>query len=89
MMLPDLQNAQWAWLVMVTIGAPSITWESAKNLYSAAVHGFVLTGVPERHVYRDEDRRLFRNNVIGWIVTFPIIAAGAVLLLVDAWAAVI
>ena len=89
LILPSLQNSKWAWLVVVTVGAPWVTWEGAKNLYSAAIHGYVLTGVPERRVYRDEDRRLFRNNVVVCIVLFPIIASGAILLVVDAWEAAI
>ena len=85
LILPTLQNFEWAWLAVVTVGAPWVTWEGAKNLYSAAIHGYVLTGVPERRVYRDEDRRLFRNNVVVWIVLFPIIASGAIVLMIDAW----
>jgi hypothetical protein len=85
LILPALPK--WAWLVVVTVGAPWVTWEGAKNLYFAAIHGYVLTWVPERRVYRDEDRRLFRNNVVVRIVLFPFIAAGAILLLADAWEA--
>lgn len=89
LILPALQNSKWAWLVVVTVGAPWIIWEGAKNLYFAAFRGYVLTGVPERPVYRDVDPRLFRNNVVAWIVLFPIITVGAILLLLDAWEAAI
>ena len=87
--LPALQNSRWAWLVVVSVGTPWVTWEGAKNLYSVAIHGYVLTGVPERRVNRDEDRRLFRNDVVVWIVLVPIIASGAIVLSVDAWEAAI
>ncbi len=88
LIMPAMQSSNWAWLVAVTVGAPWIVWEGAKNLYTASMHGYVLSGVPERRVYRDKDRRLFRNNVVAWIIVFPVIVAGSVLLWLDALEAV-
>jgi len=48
------------------------------------MEGYVLTDVPERRVYRKSEPKLFRNNLVALLVMFPVIAAGAVLLLLDA-----
>ena len=53
------------------------TWYFARQLYTAAMHDFVMTGVPETRHYREEHRALFRNNVIGAIAILPVVAAGA------------
>ncbi|MFL6759823.1 hypothetical protein [Sphingomonas sp.] len=83
-MVPLLQQNGIIWLIVVAVGGPWIVWDCAKQLYNAAMHGYVITGVPERHVYRDKEPSLFRNNVVAWIVMLPIIASGAVVLLLDA-----
>lgn len=79
-----LQSSPLLWLIAVSVAAPWIVWHGAHQLYVAAIHGYVLTGVPERRVYRDENPGLYRNNVIAWIVLFPVLSAGAALILIGA-----
>ena len=59
------------------------TWYFARQLYTAALYDFVMTGVPETRHYRAEHPILFRNNVIGAIVILPIVAAGGVWGIID------
>lgn len=83
-MVPLLQRNGIIWLIVVAVAGPWIVWHCAMQLYNAAMHGYVVTDVPERRVYRDKEPSLFRNNVVAWIVLFPLIASGAVMLLLDA-----
>jgi hypothetical protein len=83
-MIPLLQQNGIIWLIVVAIAGPWIVWDCAKQLYNAAMHGYVITDVPERRVYRDKEPRLFQNNIVAWPALFPIIAAGAAVLLLDA-----
>lgn len=53
-------------------------WYFARQLYTAAMHDFIMTGVPETRHYRDQHPALFRNNVIGAIVVLPMLVGGAV-----------
>ena len=55
------------------------TWYMARQLYTAAMYGYVMTGVPERRHYRADALALFRNNVIAAIVLLPILAGGAII----------
>jgi hypothetical protein len=82
--LGAMQGSGILWLVAVCIGGPWIVWYGAKQLYTAAKYGYVLTDIPERRVYRNDEPRLFRNNVIAWVVLFPLITAGAILALLEA-----
>ena len=82
--VPTMQRTGVVWLLAVSALAPWVVWHCAKQLYTAAMHGYLLTGAPEDRVYRDENPSLFRNNVVGYIVMFPGIAAGAVVVLMDA-----
>lgn len=82
--IPAIQRSGFLWLAVVAILGPWIVWQFAKQLYTAAMHGYVITGVPEGRVDRDDNPNLFRNNVIANIILFPIVAAGAVIMLFDA-----
>jgi len=76
------------WLVAVLGFGTWIVWHFARQLYTAAMFGYVRTGVPERRLQRDEFPSLFRNNVIANIALFPTVTAGCVILLLDALRAV-
>ena len=82
--VPLIQQFQLLWLVVVAVAGPWIVWDTAKQIFAAAMEGYVLTDVPERRVYRKSEPKLFRNNLVALLVMFPVIAAGAVLLLLDA-----
>ena len=73
------------WSILLALGVSFVTWEMAKQLYTAAMDGYILTGRSMNvRVYREEDRRLFRNNVVGTIILFPLVAGGALLLVLHA-----
>jgi hypothetical protein len=82
--IPVVQGSGLLWLIAIAVLGPWIVWQFAKQLYTAAMHGYVLTGVPEGRVHRDDNPILYRNNVIANIILFPIVAAGAVIMLLDA-----
>ena len=82
--IPVVQRSGLLWLIAVAVLGPWIVWQFAKQLYTAAMHGYVLTGVPEGRVHRDDNPSLYRNNVIANIILFPIVAAGAAIMLLDA-----
>ena len=82
--IPVAQRSGVLWLLAVSIFGPWIVWHFAKQLYTAAMHDYVLTGVPEARVHRADNPSLYRNNVNGNIICFPVVAAGAVIMLLDA-----
>ncbi|MBA2466802.1 MAG: hypothetical protein H0V46_04270 [Sphingomonas sp.] len=82
--IPAVQRSGLLWLLVVSVLGPWIVWHFAKQLYTAAIHGYVLTGVPEGRVYREDNPSLYRNNVIANIILFPVVAAGVVIMLSDA-----
>lgn len=58
-----------------------IAWQ----LYTAGTRGYILTGHSmNRKVYRGENPKLFRNNVIANIVMLPLVAAGSAFFVADA-----
>lgn len=70
--------------IVVALAACFVTWETAKQLYRAAMDGYILTGRSmSTRVYREKNPTLFRNNVIASIILFPVIAAGAVTVVLD------
>lgn len=80
-----LETQQWnaIWLVLVATVGPWIVWDTSKALYTAAMEGFFVTELYGK-VNRETESRLFRNNLIAHIVLLPIIAGGAVIMLLDA-----
>lgn len=83
LLVPVMKSSTLLWLALVAFAGTGIVWHGAKQLYTA-MHGYVVTGMPERKVFREENFSLFRNNVIAWIALFPIIASGAVVMLFEA-----
>ena len=82
--IPVVRRSGLLWLLAVSVLGPWLVWQFAKQLYTAAMHGYVLTGVPEGRVYRDDNPSLYRNNVIANIILFPMAVAGFVVTLLDA-----
>jgi len=73
------------WLILVALGLGFVAWETAKQLYRAAMDGYLLTGRRmSTRTYRDKNRALFRNNLISNIIMFPVVAAGAAIMLLGA-----
>ena len=83
-LVPPLQRSGYLWLLAVVSLGPWIVWHFVKQLYAAAMHGYVLTGVPEARVRKEDNRNLYRNNVIAYIALFPVVAAGVSIMLFDA-----
>jgi hypothetical protein len=79
-----LQRFSLLWLIVVAVAGPWIVWDTAKQLFTARRQGYVLTDIPERRVYRESEPKLFRKNIVALVIMFPVLAAGAVLLLIDA-----
>ncbi len=82
--IPIMQHTKLLWLGAISVFGPWIVWHFAKQLYSAAIHGYVLAGIPERRLRREANPNLYRNNVIANIVLFPIVTSGIVIMLLDA-----
>jgi hypothetical protein len=82
--IPAMQRSGLLWLIAVAVLGPWIVWQFARQLYTAAMHGYVMTGIPEGRLHRDDNPNLYRNNVIATIILLPIVAAGAVIMLLDA-----
>ena len=73
------------WSIIFALAGPFIVWQMARQLYTAAMEGYVITGRSMNvRVYRDKDRNLFRNNVVAHIGLLPLVASGAVLMALDA-----
>ena len=81
--VPTAQRWGVVWLLLVSTVGPWFIWGFAKQLYNAAMHGYVTTELAGK-VHRDEQRELFRNNVIIHIVLLPIIVAGFFVILIVA-----
>ncbi|UIJ45493.1 hypothetical protein LZK98_00575 [Sphingomonas cannabina] len=81
---PIAGRSNLLWLLAVFVPGPWAIWHLARQLYTAAMHGYVVTGVPEKRVYRDDAPSLYRNNVIAYIILFPIVAAGVVIMMLNA-----
>lgn len=84
LLVPIIKSSTLLWLLLVVFAGTGVVWHGARQLYTAAIHGYVVTGMPERKVFREENLSLFRNNVIAWIALFPVIASGAVIMLFEA-----
>ncbi len=69
--------------VVGVLGGAWGTWYFAKQLYTAAMYDYILTGIAEKRHYRSESPALFRNNVIGAIIVLPIMPAGMVFAAMD------
>lgn len=82
--IPGVRRSAFLWLLVVAVIGPWAVWGVAKQLYTAAMHGYLLTGIPEARVYRDDDPKLYRNNVVGNLAIFPIVTGGAAIMLLDA-----
>ncbi|HEX6742166.1 MAG TPA: hypothetical protein VF079_10290 [Sphingomicrobium sp.] len=73
------------WLIVMALVSPYVAWEMARQLYRAAMDGYILTGRSMRtRVYREKNPALFRNNVVANILLFPVIAGGACLFILEA-----
>lgn len=73
------------WTYVFALAGPWLTWEIGRQLYTAAMQGYIVTGRSmSRKVYREQDPQLFRNNVIANLVVFPLVASGSALYLADA-----
>ena len=59
------------------------TWYFARQLYTAAMRDFIMTGMPETRHYRAEHPILFRNNVIAAIFVLPMVVAGGIWAVID------
>ena len=67
------------------LAGPFLTFGLGKQLYTAAMRGYIVTGRSmNRKVYREQNPTLFRSNVIANLIVFPMVAAGSALYLADA-----
>jgi hypothetical protein len=68
------------WSVILALTGAFFAWETGKQLYTAAMKGYILTGRSmNRRVDRKTDGKLFRNNLIANLMLFPLFAGGFVM----------
>jgi hypothetical protein len=73
------------WTIVLALAGPWLTLGVARQLYTAAMRGYIMTGHSmNRRVHREEEPTLFRNNVIANIAIFPLVAGGTALFVADA-----
>ena len=62
------------WSVILALTGAFFAWETGKQLYTAAMKGYILTGRSmNRRVDRKTDGKLFRNNLIANLMLFPLL----------------
>ena len=73
------------WTIILALAGPCLTLGVARQLYTAALQGYIMTGHSmNRKVRRKENPKLFRNNVIINVVALPLLAGGSVVLVAEA-----